>query len=192
VVVIDRTITQVNVDAVRGDSFGGAYQLTQHLLALGHRHIAVLTGPASVSTAVERVTGVAKALQEAGASLPKERIVFGEYSMASGYTMTAQVLSSRPTAIVATNNFIAIGVGRYLREKAIHVPHDISVVSFDDVPISWNCEPSLTVAVQPAYDLGRCATELLLKRINGAGIPTYEEIVLPVEMIIRQSTGPVR
>lgn len=191
VVVIDRTITQVKVDSVRGDSFGGAYQLTQHLLALGHRRIAVLSGPAAVSTAVERVAGVAKALQEVGAPLPKERILYGEYSLASGYTMAAQIMPTQPTAIVTGNNFIAIGVGRYLREKAIHVPNDISVVSFDDVPISWDCEPSLTVAVQPAYDLGRCATELLLKRINGAGSPTYEEIVLPVELIVRQSTGPV-
>ena len=181
VVVIDRTTTQAHVDSVRGDSFGGAYQLTQHLLALGHRRIAVLSGPAAVSTAVERVAGVAKALQEVGAPLPKERIVYGEYSLASGYAMTAQVLTTQPTAIVAANNFIAIGVGRYLREKAIYVPNDISVVSFDDVPISWDCEPSLTVAVQPAYDLGRCATELLLKRINGAGSPTYEEIMAQQE-----------
>jgi len=192
VVVIDRTVAHVQVDSVRGDSFGGAYQLTQHLLALGHRHIAVLTGPATVSTAVERVAGVTQALQEASAPLPKERIIYGEYSLASGYAMTAQALSTQPTAIVAANNFIAIGVGRYLREKDIHVPNDISVVSFDDVPLSWNCEPSLTVVVQPAYDLGRCATELLLKRINGAGTPTYEEIVLPVDLIIRQSTGPAQ
>ena len=105
--------------------------------------------------------------------------------------MTEKILPAHPTAIVAANNFIAVGIGRYLHQKAVRVPQNISVVSFDDVPVSWNSEPFLTVAVQPAYEIGRCATELLLKRIQTKATDDFQEIVLPVEIIIRHSTGPV-
>lgn len=191
VVVIDRTLANSNVDTVRGDSYGGAYRLTQHLLALGHQRIAVLTGPAHISTAVERVAGVVQALKDAAQPIDEELFLYGEFAIESGYTMAHKVLSAGPTAIVATNNFIAIGIGRCLREKQIRIPQDISVVGFDDVPVSWNSTPFLTVAVQPAYELGYCATELLLKRIQGTAPDTYQDMVLPVEIIIRQSTGPI-
>lgn len=192
VVVLDRTLPNSQVDIVRGDTYGGAYQLTQHLLALGHRRIAVLAGPRHISTSVERIAGVVQALHDSGIAIDEELVIHGEYTVESGYMMAAQVLPAAPTAIVAANNFIAIGIGRYLSEQGRRVPQDISVVGFDDLPIAWQSAPFLTVAVQPAYELGRCATELLLKRIQGETNETAQEIVLPVEIIIRQSTGPVR
>lgn len=192
VVVIDRTLTNSQVDTVRGDTYGGAYQLTNHLLALGHRRIAVLAGPRHISTSIERIAGVTRALHEAQVDLDETLVIHGEYTMESGYRMAAQVLPAAPTAIVAVNNFIAIGIGRYLRERSVQVPQEVSVVGFDDLPISWQSEPFLTVAVQPAYDMGRFATELLLQRIVGTATASYQELVLPVEIIVRQSTGPVR
>lgn len=192
VVVLDRTLNNGQVDTVRGDTYGGAYQLTNHLLALGHRRIAVLAGPRHISTSIERIAGVTRALHEAALSIDETLVIHGEYTIESGYLMAAQVLPTAPTAIVAANNFIAIGIGRYLREHGVRVPQDLSIVGFDDLPISWQSEPFLTVAVQPAYELGRCATELLLQRIDGTTNTNYQEIVLPVEIIIRRSTGPVR
>lgn len=189
IVVLDRSIPDVSVDTVRGDTYGSAYKLAQHLLALGHRRIAVLTGPRYISTSVERVEAVCQAMSDAEIPVDPALILYGEYAVESGYAMTARVLQAQPTAIVAGNNFIAVGVGRLLREASLRVPEDISVVCFDDVPISWASEPFLTVAVQPAYEIGRCATELLLQRINRAESTPYQEVKLPVEIIIRSSTA---
>lgn len=189
VVILDRHVPMLAVDTVQGDNFGSAYQLTQHLVALGHRRIAILAGPQHISTSAERVAGVERAINDAGLTVDATLVCYGEYSIESGYTMAQKILHQQPTAIVGGNNFITIGIGRLLQEQFIKVPDDISVVCFDDVPVSWGSDPFLTVAVQPAYEIGQRATELLLKRIQEPQAP-IQAIKLPVEIIIRDSTGP--
>lgn len=191
-VVLDRQVPGAQVDIVRGDSEGGAYQLVQLLLSLGHRRIAMLSGPVSISTAADRVSGYRRALQEAGLEAQAELICYGEYTQESGYQMARKALSlmPRPTALFAANNFIAIGALRALREMGIRVPEDMALVSFDDIPPAFVIEPFLTVAAQPAYEMGRRATELLLARLSGQAPPEYQEIVLPTEIIVRRSSGP--
>jgi LacI family transcriptional regulator len=189
-VVIDRCIPGQQVDSVRGDSVGGAYALTKHVLGLGHRRLAVITGQQFLSTAFDRVAGFLQALEEAGVNNPPQ-VYWGEYNQQTGYVYTQQVLRTdpRPTAIFATNNFIAIGVIRALREARMRVPKDISVVAFDDLPAAIMIEPFFTVAAQPAYEMGQRATELLLSRLADDGPDGYQEIVLPVEIIVRRSSG---
>ena len=190
-VVLDRQVPGAQVDIVRGDSEGGAYQLVRLLLSLGHRRIAMLSGPVSISTAADRVTGYCRALQELGLEAQAELICYGEYTQESGYQMAQKVLSliPRPTALFAANNFIAIGALRALREAGVHVPEDMALVSFDDIPPAFVIEPFLTVAAQPAYEMGRRATELLLARLSGQAPPECQEIVLPTEIIVRRSSG---
>lgn len=189
VVVLDRRIAGAEVDLVCGDSYGGSYALTRYLLDLGHRQIGVLSGPQTVSTAAERVAGYVAALQETGVELCSELIQYGEYTVESGYAMMRQLLcaASQPTAIFATNNFIAIGALQQLREAGLRVPADISLVGFDDLPMSWNTEPFLTVAVQPAYEIGQQAANLLIDRITQQDTSEPREIILPAELVIRQS-----
>ena len=112
----------------------------------------------------------------------------------SGYELTKQAMmhASKPTAIFGANNFITIGVIKALHDLNVDVPEDISVVGFDDLPESMLVTPFLTVAAQPAYEMGRIATELLLKRISGELSREYEDLILPVEVIERESTGPNR
>jgi LacI family transcriptional regulator len=98
----------------------------------------------------------------------------------------------RPTALFCANNFIAFGAIRALREAGLRVPEEMSVVAFDDLPEEWVSEPFLTVAAQPAYEIGRRAAALLLDQISGAHHATGESIVLPFELIIRRSSGPPR
>jgi LacI family transcriptional regulator len=191
VVVLDRAIHNLAVDTVRGDNYGSAYQLAEHLLLLGHRRIAVLAGPRHISTSVERVAAVCQAMQDAEVAIDPKLVLYGEYAVASGYTMARQVLAEHPTAIVAANNFIAVGVGKFLHESNVRVPQEISVVCFDDLPIAWASDPFLTVAVQPAYEIGQLATELLLKRIRQTDDQPPQDLRLPVPIIIRDSTGPV-
>jgi LacI family transcriptional regulator len=200
VVVLDRRVAARNVDSVLCDSEEGAHALTRHLVDLGHRRIAVLTGRRDVSTSVDRVAGCRRALEEAGLALD-DRLVhyggfnFGGLNQADGHRMAEEVLAAegeRPTAIFAANNFIAFGAIRALREAGVRVPEDMSVVAFDDLPEGWVAEPFLTVAAQPASEIGRRAAAMLLDRISGDLDATGESVVLPVEVIIRRSSGPPR
>lgn len=189
-VVLDRTV-EANVDTVRSDSVGGARALTRHLISLGHRRIAMLTGPREVSTAVDRALGYRQALEEAGIPVTGELMRFGPYTQQGGYAMTLSILSlsSRPTAIFAGNNFIAVGALRALREAGLQVPEDMSLVAFDDLPPSFVVEPFLTVAAQRAYEMGQVATQLLLTRLAEQEPGQPQEIVLSTELIVRRSCG---
>ena len=188
-VVIDRHISDKLIDSVRCDSVTGAYELTRHLLALGHRHIAIITGPQYLSTASERVTGFLRALEEANGNVTPQ-IYWGEYHQQTGYEFTQKLLTSdpRPTAIFASNNFIAIGVVRALREARLRIPEDMSVVAFDDLPLALTIDPFFTAAAQPAYEMGQQATELLLSRLADNGPAGHQEIILPIEIIVRKSS----
>jgi LacI family transcriptional regulator len=121
----------------------------------------------------------------------KPHIYWGDYAQETGYLYAEQVLDTkpRPTAIFATNNFIAIGAMRALREADVQVPKDMSVVVFDDLPAALTIDPFFTVAAQPAYEMGKQAAELLLARLAKEGPESHQEIVLPVEIIIRNSSG---
>jgi LacI family transcriptional regulator len=190
-VVLDRWLPGEDVDSVRCDSVGGAYQLTLHLLTLGHRRIAVITGRQDHSTALDRVEGSRQAMKDAGLDKRMLTVYWGEFTQAAGYDYTERLLkiTPRPTAIFATNNFIAIGVMRCLRQHGLAVPGDISVVAFDDLPLAITIDPFFTVAAQPAYEMGKRATQLLLTRLGEEVSSEPQEIVLPVEMIVRQSSG---
>jgi LacI family transcriptional regulator len=191
-VVLDRRVSDVKVDTVRCDSERGAYQLTRHLLDLGHTRIAILSGPPSVSTATDRVAGYRRALAEAGLGSRAELVYHGEFIRTSGYEMAQQALAMtpRPTALFAANNFITSGTFRAVREAGLRVPEDISIVSFDDLPMASDMGPFLTVAAQPAYEMGHRATELLLTRLSGEGPAEPQEIILPTEIIVRESSAP--
>lgn len=189
-VILDRRFPSSQVDSVRCDSVTGAFNLTNHLLELRHRRIAIITGRQDHTTACDRVEGYQLALKNANLS-DAEQIFWGEYTQEAGYENTIRVLqtSPRPTAIFAANNFIAIGVMRALRDAGVRVPDDISVVTFDDLPEGITIDPFFTVAAQPAYEMGRLATELLLSRLVGDSADAYQEILLPVEIIIRKSSS---
>jgi len=193
-VVLDRHVGDVEVDEVRADSRAGAYAAVSHLTALGHRRIALLTGPEAVSTSTDRVAGYREALQEACPTGDCDQVLFGEFNEPSGYAMMVQALQARPrpTAILAANNLVAVGAMRALREAGFEIPHDISIVVFDDLPPGWVLDPFLTVVSQPAYDIGSRAAALLLKRLGRAAPGGHSSIVLPSQLIVRQSAAPPR
>jgi LacI family transcriptional regulator len=191
VVLLDRQLPGHLTDVVRCDSEGGAYQLTRLLIQNGHRQIAILSGPPSVSTAEDRVKGYKRALREFGVELLDGLVYYGQFTSESGYKMTRQALNTvpRPTSLLAGNNFIAIGALKALKDLHLSVPEDIAVVGFDDLPSNIVVDPILTAAAQPAYEMGRLGAELLLARLDGKGPLDFQEIILPVEITIRQSSG---
>ncbi len=190
VVVLDRTVSDREVDIVRCDSGEGAYQVTSHLIQQGHRDIAILSGPPEISTALDRVEGYRRAMVDAGLPVNKENIFWGTFGQQAGYEDTIRLLRRVPrtTALVAGNNFIAIGAMHALGEANVRVPDNMALVSFDEFPPGLTVEPFFTSVVQPAYQMGHLATELLLSRLSGAPPAAYQEIVLPVEMVIRRSS----
>jgi LacI family transcriptional regulator len=193
-VLVDRHLDGVEVDEVRGASRPGAREAVLHLTGLGHRRIAMITGPESVSTASDRVAGYLDALAEACPGDSCGPIYYGQFSEESGYQMTREMLQldPRPTAIFAANNFIAFGALKGLAEAGLKVPEDISMVVFDDLPAAWTLNPFLTAVAQPAYDIGTQAAELLLSRLAGERVDEPRRLLLPTELTIRHSTAPPR
>lgn len=191
VVLLDRSVPGVSADSVRCDSRNGATQLIKYLIELGHTQITTITGPQGVSTSEERVKGYQQALSAAGLS-DHEEIYYGAFTQASGYELTMQVLASRqrPTAIFGANNFISIGILKALRDSGVNVPEEIAVVGFDDLPTTLVIDPILTVAAQPAYEMGQKATELLIARLAEKAPQKHQEIILPTAIIKRRSSGP--
>jgi LacI family transcriptional regulator len=188
-VVVDRRLDAPGADVVRADAEGGALGLGRLLVGLGHRRIAVLSGPASVPTAADRVAGFTRAVvDEAG--LPAPLVLHGAFTIESGRVMarTAMGRTPRPTALFAVNNFIAIGVMHGLQELGVRVPQDVAVVGFDDLPPAMVIFPFLTVAAQPALEVGRESVVMLLDRLADPGREA-REVVLPTEIVVRQSSG---
>ena len=191
IVLMDRHVPDVEVDTVRSDSEEGVYKITKHLLSLGHQQIAILTGPKRVSTSIERVNGYRRALRDKGLPKTAERILWGMYTQDSGYEMAKQILSEfeDTTAFVAANNFIAVGAMRLFAEQGRQVPQEIALVAVDDIPSGYVITPFFTVAAQSALEMGKKAAQLLLERVTNATNAPCQEIILPVEMIIRASSG---
>jgi LacI family transcriptional regulator len=191
VVVLDRRISGVLTDVVRCDSIIGACELTKLLISLGHREIAILSGPKGTSTSEDRVAGCEKALSEAQIPVSENLKLFGAFTLQSGFDMTIKCMSQipRPTAIFAANNFIAIGALKALQSLNILVPNDVALVGFDDLPATLITFPFLTVAAQPAYEMGKKATEILLSKLSNESPEEFQEVILPAEIVIRQSSG---
>lgn len=192
VVILDRQTPGARVDCVRGQSEEGGHALAALLYDMGHRKVALLTGPAYVSTAAERAAGFEAAWRERGLTPHTGAIAFGNFTVPSGYAMMQRILASdwRPTAVIAANNFIAIGAYRALRDAGLTVPDDVSLVTFDNLPENLLLEPFLTVAEQPAYQMGQVATRVLLERLAGEGPPEPQDIRLPNNIVIRRSCAP--
>ncbi|GAP08061.1 transcriptional regulator, LacI family [Anaerolinea thermolimosa] len=191
-VVIDRRVANEPVDVVRCDSEGGAYALTRRLIRSGYQRIALLNGPKGVSTAEDRAAGYLRALAEAG--LQEHALVFyGHFTQASGAEMTTRALLHQPPpqALFAANNFIAIGALQKIRELDVRIPEDLALVGFDDLPPALVTFPFLTVVAQPAYEMGQRAARMLIDRLEGRLSGECREIILPAEIIIRQSSGPI-
>jgi LacI family transcriptional regulator len=190
-VVIDRCIDDWDVDTVRGDSVGGAHALVRHLILLGHKRIAMLTGPADTSTSQDRVSGYEAALMHAGLPVELELVRYGAFREASGREMMQGLLSEHSdiTAVFAANNAIALGAIEAIADRGLRVPQDIALVCFDDLSPASQLFPFLTVAEQPAYEMGFEAAHLLLNALEAQTPQAPRHVMLPSRLIVRYSCG---
>lgn len=191
VVCIDRRPTGWNGDVVVVANEEGSYAATQHLLRMGHRHLAVITGPFHLSNAVERLRGFRRALAEERVSIEPEYIQEARFDRTSGYQAALRLLRMvpRPTAIFACNDLMALGVLLAARELKLPCPEELSIVGFDDLDFAEFTDPALTTVHQPGYQLGATAARLLLARIDGSK-QRVKKVVLSTELKIRRSASP--
>jgi DNA-binding LacI/PurR family transcriptional regulator len=185
--------SRMDVPMVRPDDSNGAYVVMQHLLALGHRRIGLISGPVETNLGVvARREGCERALADAGRRLRDDLVVAGDFTIESGYEAAKQ-LSLRPeppTALFAFNDAMAIGAMQYLRENGIDVPGQMSVAGFDDIPSARLLTPSLTSVRVFSAELGQRAARLLVGILRGTPVATTPT-VLPSQLIVRSSTAPV-
>lgn len=195
VVFVDELIAGLDVPFVGSDNRRGARAVAEHVLDRGHRRLAVIGGPAALWTAEQRLAGYREALAGAGLDPDSVPVVLGDYRQESGYRLSLALLTDgpgqRPTALLCANDLMAIGALQYCREAGIRVPEELSVVGFDDIPVAPLLSPPLTTVRQPAREMGRQATELLLSRLQ-APSPALERTLLPVELRVRESVAPLQ
>ncbi len=168
----------------------GAEVMVRHLLQLGHRRIAMITGPARNTDAEQRREGYRSALRDAGADSSADLEIPGDFSEPSGYDAAARLidLSPTPSAVFAANDYMAIGVLGGLSDAGIRVPQDMAVVGFDDIAMARYLNPPLTTMHVDAYHLGLRAAELIVTADVAAPRAIARE-VLPATLVIRGSCG---
>jgi len=193
VVVLNYAMRGVSVDVVRCDTEDAAYELVKLLIAMGHTRIAALSGPRNIITATDRVAGYERAMEEAGLLIEPVLIQHDEFSPAGGYRMGRRMLEleTLPSAVLTGNNFLAIGAAKAFGEAGLRIPQDISVVTFDGSSPDLVVDPFFTMAMQPGYDMGRSAAELLIERLRAKTEVSTREILLPTEIIEYESTSPL-
>jgi DNA-binding LacI/PurR family transcriptional regulator len=164
---------------------------TEHLLGLGHRRIGFITPPPSKNIAQMRIEGFKKAVIDAGLPIRPEYLVDGGFELQDGIQGAEQLLALRypPTAVVAANDLVAIGVISTLKKYAYRVPAEISVVGIDDIQMASLLDPPLTTVSQPIYEMGCQGMENILLRIQNPHLDT-SEILFETRLIVRQSTAP--
>ncbi|WP_179509672.1 LacI family DNA-binding transcriptional regulator [Sphingomonas melonis] len=176
--------------ALTMDDEGAARLATEHLITLGHERIAFIAGPPEYELSGWRVAGWRSAMAAAG--LPTEDLLAeGDFSFASGQGAAAALLDTAlpPTAIVASNDQMALATLDVLRDRNLAVPSDVSIVSFDDTPIVRFTHPPLTAVVQPIADVTARAVELIIAEQAGRTLPDGPTIV-PAGLMARGSTAP--
>jgi len=178
------------VDTVSLDDWQAGYTAATHLMELGHRQIACLTGPLVEDCTRERLEGFLAALAEAGVMPETNCTLEGDWTVESGY-QAMQVLLAKGfsfSAVFAQNDRMAIGAIHALRQAGYGVPQDVSVIGFDDIPLAAFLDPPLTTLHQDAFEIGKVAARLLIARVEQPET-LAQHVLLPAELVVRESTA---
>ena len=169
IVLIDRIIPGVEVDAVLVDNAEVVYEAVSGLLSKGHTRVAIITGPKSVYTAKERMVGYLRALSDANILYNEEFVISGKNEFATGYHGFEKLMKKAepPTAVIATNDDITMGVVTALHEYSLQIPENMEVVGFDRADVCSMMKEPIPVVQQPEQAIGQIAARYLLERIEG-------------------------
>ncbi|MEV0238270.1 LacI family DNA-binding transcriptional regulator [Nonomuraea sp. NPDC050786] len=184
--------TESRLVSIGSTNWAGGRSATEHVIKLGHRRIGWIGGPLASAPSLERFHGYQAALDSAGIAPDRALIRHEAFSVEAGLRHGHDLLAldERPTAIVAGNDEIAVGVLAAAKELQITVPGELSVTGFDDTPQAQWTTPRLTSVRQPLVGMGRMAVETVLGMADGVQ-PASRHLQLATTLSVRDSTGPV-
>lgn len=181
-----------DITSVGATNWQGGYSAAEHLLALGHTRIAILTGPEASLSGAARLDGFLSACSRHGLTPPPHLIGHAPFTMEDGYRTAAAWLTrgdDRPTAVAAGSDLQAVGVLHAAADDGLSVPADLSVISYDDTMVTTMTNPPLTAVHQPLEEMGRRAVETVMLMHNG-DTPTAHHIEIATTLTVRASTAP--
>ena len=178
----------LDVNYLDVDNRLGGKEATQHLLRLGRKRVATVTGPQNMIPGYDRYQGYLEALHDRNVKFQPELVVEGDFSEMGGYSAMKKLLFHKPDAVFVASDAMAYGAIRAIHEVSMKVPEDIAVIGYDDLPGSARMIPPLSSIRQPVHRLGYVATETLVDMIQH---PTDQprHLILPTELVIRSSCG---
>ncbi len=188
-VAFGRTEDDSSFPFVDEDGRAGIAQAAQHLIDLGHRRIAFITADQHLMFAYERLMGYIETLQQNGMAVDESLIVEGDLSQRSGRRAANHLLElpEPPTAIMATNDLMALGAMAAIQAHGLTVGRDVAVTGFDDIPLAAHSHPPLTTVRQPIYEIGIMACEMLICILRGEPLE-HPQAVLQPALIVRESS----
>jgi LacI family transcriptional regulator len=178
----------LDVNYLDADNVNGGREATLHLLRLGRKKVATITGPKNVIAGNDRYQGYLDALQVRFMPFRPELVAESDFSESGGYSAMLRLLACKPDAVFAASDVMAAGAMRALREAGLRVPEDVAVVGYDDLPTASKMDIPLTTIRQPTHRMGAVAVETLIDIIHHPGLQT-RHVVFPVELVIRKSCG---
>ena len=196
-IVVDRDMQGATSDVVLVDNLSGGYDAVRYLLSLNHRRIGCISGPSLVTPSARRLEGWKMALSEANIKIDGSLIETGDFRFESGENAMRNLLKliNPPTAVFACNDMMALGVMRAVSDYGLNIPEDISLIGFDNIPISKSVYPALTTIAQPITAMADLIVEMLVRRISqkknkgksDEKIDGYKRVIMETKLIERGS-----
>jgi LacI family transcriptional regulator len=190
-ILTGRHLSRETVNSVDVENRAGAREATRFLFETGCRRVATIAGPQNLIPGLDRLQGYHDALREQGAALDAGLVALGDFSAAGGFTAMQKLFEAHPDGVFAASDAMALGALRAIQEARLEIPRDISLVGFDDIPAASAAAPALTTMRQPIQTVGAAAAETLIEII---ALPETQprKILLPVELVVRETTLPRR
>jgi len=188
-VVLQGQLSGVQIPFVDVDNQHGARIASQHLIKLGHTRIGMITnGDLNYTAAAARLAGYREALTLAGLPVEEKLVRYGSFTPQSGEAAIADLLGEKPTAVFVASDVVALGVMKRLQTLGVHIPNDVALVGFDDIPLARYLDPPLTTMRLPAFGLGWGAAQLITRFINRVPVEN-QQVLLETKLIVRASCG---
>jgi LacI family transcriptional regulator len=188
-VLVDAGPDRPGISLLKVDYYHGIRQGVQHLAALGHRKLAFVTGPPGLHSAESRVSAFTKSIAECGIALQSEWLVPGDHTLEGGISAMEKILAiqRQPTAVMCSNDMTALGVLHKAYRAGLRVPHDMSVIGFDDIHMARVMIPPLTSIQMSRVELARAAVSALRAHLEGTG--QQREYRIDTQLVVRESTS---
>lgn len=190
-VIVGQNIDNVSTNMVIADLQLGTSQAINHLIEVGYRDIAFISGPSNHLESIEKYKGFEKAMMESGVEINRNYVVEADNEIEGGYFAAKKLLqlSRRPKAIFACNDLMAIGAMDAVKSEGFAIPKDIAIVGFDDIKMASLVEPKLTTVLHPVHKMGLIAARLLFDAIDTKEEGFYQKILLETVLKVRKSCG---